>query len=204
MFNNQFNRKNDENASACITYETHCQYCGQDAVYYEKGHESGRTSKVFFEDLGGQWPKHFCEAFWNTDRSEVHVWGAGRSRMNIYWVKRGYDSWYRLDGVSEDIISSRNDGVYIIWYFDVLGIARTIRVGEGCINERLEAARRDPEVHRYAGRGLYATWALVRDCHRERVAVSLSQKLQPFVGPRYPDQDPGISVGLPSKIRWYE
>ena len=31
----------------------------------------------------------------------------------------------------------------IIWYFDASGIARTVRVGAGCIRERLEAARRD-------------------------------------------------------------
>ena len=87
-----------------------------------------------------------------------------------------------LNGVSADIVSSRYDGVYMIWYFDASGIARTVRVGAGCIRERLEAARRDPEVQRYAGLGLYATWVLVRECHRESVADSLSQKLQPFVG----------------------
>ena len=201
MFYEQFNRENDDNASACIIYETHCPYCGKDAVYYEQAHESGRTSKVLFEDLGGAWPKHFCRAFWNTDKAAVYIYGTGS--MNIYWVKRGYDSWYELNGVSEDIISSRYDGVYIIWYFDVFGIARTVKVGEGCISERLEAARRDPEVQRYAGRGLYATWALVRDCHRESVAVSLSQKLQPFVGEQYSDRDPGVRVGLPLKIRWH-
>lgn len=206
MFNNQFNRKNDDNASACITYETHCPYCGKDAVYYEKEHESRRISKVFFEELGGVWPKHFCKAFWNTDKAEVYIYGRGS--MNIYWVKRGYDNWYRLDSVSEDIISSRYDGVYIIWYFDRFGIARTVMVGEGCIGKRLEAARRDPEVQRYADRTLYATWALVGDRYRHNnrgnVAVSLSQKLQPFVGQRYSDLNTDFIVGLPSKIRWHD
>ena len=202
MFKNKFNSENDDNDYRCLTYETHCRYCGQDAVYYEKEHESGRTSKVFFEDLGGVWPKHFCKAFWNTDRAEVYLCGSGS--MNIYWVKRGYDSWYRLEGVSKDIMSSRYRGVYIVWYFDGSGIARTVRVGNGCIGERLAVEHRDPEVQGYAGQGLYATWALVRDCHRESVAVSLSQKLQPFVGERYSDRDPGVIVGLPPKIRWYE
>ena len=202
MFYEQFNRENDTNDTECLTYETHCRYCGEDAVYYEKTHESGRTSKVLFEDLGGPWPKHFCKAFWNTDQAVVYICGTGS--MNIYWVKRGYDSWYELNGVSADIVSSRYDGVYMIWYFDASGIARTVRVGAGCIRERLEAARRDPEVQRYAGLGLYATWVLVRECHRESVADSLSQKLQPFVGQRYSGRDTGVFVGLPSKIRWHD
>lgn len=201
MFYDQFNKKNDANDYRCITYETHCRYCGKDVMYYEQAHRSGWTSKVFFADLGGAWPKHSCGAFWNTDKAEVYICEAGS--MNIYWVKRGYDSWYRLDDVSEDIVSSRYEGVYIVWYFDVLGIARTVRVGNGCIGERLAVEHRDPEVQRYVKRGLYATWALVRDCHRESVAVSLSRKLQPFVGELYSDRDPGVFVGLPSKIRWY-
>ena len=201
MFNNKFNWENDDNDYRCITYETHCPYCGQAAVYYEQAHESGRTSKVFFEDLGGAWPKHFCKAFWNTDKAEVYIYGTGS--RNIHWVKRGYDSWYRLNDVSADIVSSRYDGVYIIWYFDASRIARTVSVGNGCIAACLESARRDPEVQRYADRTLYATWALVRRGFRESVWVSLSQKLQPFVGEQYSDRDPGVIVGLPPKIRWH-
>ena len=202
MFYNKLKRKNDDNDYRCITYETHCRYCGQDAVYYEQPHESGRTSKVFFQELGGVWPKHFCKAFWNTDKAAVYISGTGS--RNISWVKRGYDSWYRLDDVSEDIVSSRYEGVYIVWYFDALGIARTVKVGEGHIGKALEGVRADAEVQQYAGRTLYATWALVGDCQRESVAESLSQKLQPFVGERYSDRDPGVIVGLPSKIRWHD
>lgn len=200
MFYNKFNRKNDANDSKCLTYETYCRYCGEEAAYYEKAYKSGRKSKVLFEDLGGPWPKHFCKAFWNTDKAEVYVCGEGS--MNIYWVKHGYDRWYKLNDVSDDIISSRYDGVYLIWYFDAYRIARTVRVGEGCISAGLEAARRDPEVQRYTGRFLYATWALVSACNRDSVAVSLSQKLQPFAGQHASDRDTGFFVGLPSKIRW--
>ena len=202
MFNNKFNRKNDKNASACITYETHCRYCGKDAVYYEKEHGSGRTSKVFFEELGGVWPKHFCKAFWNTEKAEVYIYGRGS--MNIYWVKRGYDSWYKLNDVSADIVSSRYEGVYIVWYFDVRGIARTVKVREGSIGTSLEAVQADAEVQRYAGRTLYATWALVGRDFRESVSVSLNQKLQPFVGERSSDRYSSVTVGLPSKIRWHD
>lgn len=124
--------------------------------------------------------------------------------MNIYWVKRGYDSWYRLNDVSADIVSSRYEGVYIVWYFDALGIARTVTVGAGSIGKALEASRGSAEVQRYAGRTLYATWALVRRGFRESVSVSLSQKLQPFVCERYSDRDQGVIVGLPSKIRWHD
>lgn len=186
----------------CITYETHCRYCGQDVVYYEKEHESGRTSKVFFQELGGAWPKHSCEAFLNTDKAEVYIYGTGS--RDISWVKRGYDSWYRLDDVSADIVSSRYEGVYIVWYFDGRGIARTVKVGEGYIGKALKAVRADTEVQRYAGRTLYTTWALVCRGFRESVSVSLSQKLQPWVGELDSDRNPDVRVGLPSKIRWHD
>ena len=202
MFYEQFKRENDANDTKCLTYETHCRYCGENTVYYEKEHGPGRTSKIFFEALGGVWPKHFCKAFWNTDKAAVYIYGRGS--RNIYWVKRRYDSWYRLNDVSADIVSSRYEGVYIVWYFDALGIARTVKVGEGSIGTGLEAVQADAEVQRYAGRTLYATWALVRRCFRESVSVSLSQKLQPFVGERYSDRDPGVIVGIPSKIRWHD
>lgn len=77
MFYEQFKRENDANDTECLTYETHCRYCGEDAVYYEKEHGSGRTFKVFFEALGGVWPKHFCRAFWNTDKAAVYISGSG-------------------------------------------------------------------------------------------------------------------------------
>lgn len=42
------------------TYQTHCPRCDANVYYYEKKHASGRTSKVFFEQLGKPWPRHHC------------------------------------------------------------------------------------------------------------------------------------------------
>ena len=50
------------------TYPTHCPGCGEDVFYYEKKHESGRTSKVFFEALGKPWPRHRCREYLNGRR----------------------------------------------------------------------------------------------------------------------------------------
>lgn len=37
-------------------YPTICFYCGQSVFFYEN--DDG--SSVFFEELGGDWPKHVC------------------------------------------------------------------------------------------------------------------------------------------------
>lgn len=200
MFYNGFNGRKNRNDHGLKIYDMDCRYCGRDVTYYEKEHESGLISKVFFEDLGGPWPKHSCEVFLNTDRVGVYVCGA--KIKNLYWVKRGYDKWYQLDRMSANIRSLRHKGVYIIWYFDVLGTARTVKVGSGQLEECLEVERRDPDVQRYADRGpLHVTWVLVGSTYRDGVEDSLNQKLQPFVGQRDIDEI-GIFVGLPKKLKW--
>ena len=154
---------------------------------------------VFFDDLGGPWPKHTCREFLNTDRTELYICGTGN--RGIYWVKQGYDTWYQLNGLSEGIESLRHNGVYIIWYFDELNTARTVTVGKGKLCKRLEVERRTAEVQKYVHRNLHVTWALLSDRCRESAAISLSQKLQPFVG-KQPSGDTGVFVGLPPKIKW--
>ena len=189
------NRKNHYNDPERKTYKCSCRYCDRDVVY----HQNEYGSRVFFEDFGKPWDKHGCPEFLNTARASLYFCGAGE--QGIYWVKRGYDRWYRLDGLSENINSLRHKGVYIIWYFDVLHTARTVKVGSGQLRERLTAERRDPEVQKYAGRPLYVTWALVSPKYMRSIVISLSQKLQPFAGQRF-SGNTGIFVGLPSGLTW--
>lgn len=195
MSYSKLKKNSDPNVPERKTYELRCPYCAQDVVY----HQNEYNSRVFFEDFGRPWNKHGCRKFLDTDRARVYICGAGETP--IYWVKRGYDRWYRLDGFDEGINSLRYKGVYIIWYFDAVNTARTVKVGKGRLRERLVAERRSPELQAYAHRPLYVTWALVRDCHLNSVAISLNQKLQPFVGERF-SGDTGIFVGLPSKLKW--
>ena len=195
MFYNRYNRKNCQKNSERITHKTRCRYCGED-VFYHKNEYDGR---VFFQDLGGPWPKHFCKAFLNTDRAELYICGTGK--RGIYWVKQGYEKWHQLNGLSEDIESLRHNGVYIIWYFDEHNTARTVKVGKGNLWERLEDDRRSPEVENYVHRDLHVTWALLPVGYIDSVAASLIEKLQPFVG-KQRSGDTGIFVGLPPKLEW--
>lgn len=195
MSYSKLKKKTDPNAPERKTYKLRCAYCAQDVVYHQNEH----NSRVFFEDFGRPWDKHSCREFLDTDPAQIYICGAGETP--IYWVKRGYDRWYRLDGFDEGINSLRYKGVYIIWYFDTANTARTVKVGKGRLRERLVAERRSPELQAYAHRPLYVTWALVRDCHLNSVAISLSQKLQPFVEEWFAG-DTGIFVGLSSKLKW--
>ena len=191
----RFNPNNHRNNNERKTHERLCPYCGEQVVYAEneRGHE------ISFGDLG-PWPRHHCQAFLNTDRCFVYISGAGEK--GIHWVRPSLDGWYELDGLSEDISSLGYNGVYLIWYFDVLNIARTVKVGKGQLRACLEADRRDPEVQKYAERRLHATWALVPCGHIDGISVSLSQKLHPFVG-GHPSGDTGVFVGVPSKLKWH-
>jgi len=39
-----------------MTTTTICRHCGQKVFFYQNGF----GSKVFFDELGGEWPKHDC------------------------------------------------------------------------------------------------------------------------------------------------
>ena len=200
MLYNKFEKRSDFNVPKPIINPTHCRYCGERVVYYEKEHPSSRKSKVFFQELGAPWPIHRCHEFLNTDKAKVHI--CWTRSINIYWVKRGHDVWYRLDGLPKNIVSLRYKGVYIIWYFDRLDIVRTVKVGSGQLGACLAAEHRNPQVQRYADRTLHVTWALVQEDDLDRIASSLSQKLEPFVGEVY-SGDTQVIVELPSTLRWY-
>ena len=108
-----------------------------------------------------------------------------KGKISPKWEKRGDNEWYRLDGLPKDIVSLRCKGVYIIWYFDRRGSARTVKVKSGQLRTCLAAENRNPQVQRYADRTLYVTWALVREDVMGDIASSLSQKLEPFAGETY-------------------
>ena len=201
MLYNTFDKRNSFNDPKPIIYPTHCRYCGERAVYYEKEHPSGRKSKVFFEEkeVGTPWLKHLCPELLNTEKAEVHI--CWTRSMNIYWVKRGHDAWYQLNGLSKNITSLRHKGVYIIWYFDEFDGARTVKVGSGQLGACLMDEHWDPWVQRYADRTLHVTWALIPQGDMDGVANSLSQKLEPFVGEAY-SGDTRVIVELPSTLRW--
>lgn len=188
-------RKNHYNDPERKTYKCSCRYCARDVVY----HQNEYGSRVFFEDFGKPWDKHYCREFLNTSRASLYFCGTGE--RGIYWVKQDLDRWYRLDGLSENINSLRHNGVYIIWYLDELNAPRTVKVGSGHLRGRLTVERQNPEVQKYADRPLYVTWALVPSKYMRIIVISLSQKLQPFAGQRF-SGDTGVFVGLPSKLEW--
>ena len=188
-------RRNYNNTCEHRTYERQCLYCDETVVYRQNEYGSG----VLFEDFGIPWEKHNCQEFLNTECATVYIRGAGEKRL--YWVKLGYDTWYQLSELSENISSLRYNGVYIIWYFDASNIARSVKVGSGHLWSCLESDRTDPKVRKYADRNLHVTWALVLADDIDDISVSLIQKLQPFVG----QQRLGnlrVFVELPTKLKW--
>lgn len=185
----------NKNTRKRITGERQCPYCDGTVVYYQDEYGSCEL----FEDFGIPWEKHNCQEFLNTERAPVYIRGVGEKRL--YWVKLGYDTWYQLSELSENISSLRYNGVYIIWYFDASNIARTVKVGSGHLWSCLESENTDPKVEKYADRNLYVTWALVLADDIENISVSLNQKLQPFVGQQRLG-DPRVFVELPSKLKW--
>jgi hypothetical protein len=115
--------------------------------------------------------------------------------MNLHWNKCKGDVWCKLSTVnlSHDHFDSKN-GVYIIWHGGPN--AKTVRIGQGVIKDRLAAHRIDPDVQAYSGHTLYVTWAFVSDASRNGVEAFLAQRLKPLVGERFQNV-PSIEVNLP-------
>ena len=65
MYNASYGGSYNRRRGDSKTYPTHCPRCGENVYYYEKKHASGRTSKVFFDDLGKPWPRHRCREVLN-------------------------------------------------------------------------------------------------------------------------------------------
>jgi spore maturation protein SpmA len=85
-------------------------------------------------------------------------------------------------------------GVYIIWHGG--SSARTVRIGQGDIADRLSAHRKDPEILAHSSLGLFATWAAVGRADRDGVEKYLADTLKPIVAERFPEV-PSIPVNLP-------
>lgn len=121
--------------------------------------------------------------------------------MSVTWVKcsAGTDAlvWCSLDLVDLKSISEQQ-GVYIIWHGGPQ--AHTLRVGQafnGNIADRIGAHRHDSAVAAYRSKGLYVTWAEIRNQWvLNGVERYLASVLAPLVGSDYPDVTP-ISVNLP-------
>jgi len=65
--------------------------------------------------------------------------------MNLTWNKCQGDDWCSLKSVDLDNSHFDNmEGVYVIWHGG--NDAKTVRIGQGVIRDRLAAHRDDPEV----------------------------------------------------------
>lgn len=114
---------------------------------------------------------------------------------NLDWIKCEGDNWCHLNSVNLDS-KHFNDmkGVYIIWHSGQK--AKTVRVGQGIIRDRLKSHREDPQIQEYEQYGLFVTWAAVDDQYRDGIEAYLANILEPVIGKRFPNVIP-LSVNLP-------
>jgi hypothetical protein len=115
--------------------------------------------------------------------------------MRVEWVKCQGDEWCPLNTVDlNDPYFDNLEGIYVIWYGSEDGA--WVRVGQGNIRERLLAHRYNPEIQRYADRGLRVTWAALAPQYHDGVEAYLTRSLSPLVGTRSPSATP-IEVNRP-------
>ncbi len=115
--------------------------------------------------------------------------------MELSWIKCKGDEWCNLNTVNLSHSHFEGlEGVYIIWHAG--NNPHTVRIGQGIIKERLATHRDDSEIQAYSSYGLYVTWASVALKYRDGVEAYLANKLNPWVGERFPDVTP-IQVNLP-------
>ena len=120
--------------------------------------------------------------------------------MNLFWLKCENNAWCSLREV--DLSHSYYDnfvGIYIIWYWDNLGNAVTVKVGQGNLRERLTAHNTDPRIQQYAHLNLLVTWTDTLPYLRDGVEVYLGKVLKPRVGSLFPNAKP-IPVSLPFRM----
>ena len=120
--------------------------------------------------------------------------------MNLFWLKCENNAWCSLREV--DLSHSYYDnfvGIYIIWYWDNLGNAVTVKVGQGNLRERLTAHNTDPRIQQYAHLNLLVTWTDTLSYLRDGVEVYLGKVLKPRVGSLFPNAKP-IPVSLPFRM----
>jgi len=115
--------------------------------------------------------------------------------MKLHWNNCQGDVWCKLSTVN--LSHSHFDtmeGVYVIWHGGAN--AKTVKVGQGIIRDRLTAHRIDANIQAYASLTLYVTWAQVGNQNRDGVEVFLGNRLAPLVAVRFPDVAP-IEVNFP-------
>jgi hypothetical protein len=115
--------------------------------------------------------------------------------MQVSWNKCKGDDWCRLNNVNLNHNHFDGmEGVYIIWHGGAN--AKTVRVGQGVIRDRLAAHRSDPDIQEYARDGLFVTWTRVSAAYQDGVEAYLANQLNPLVGQRFPNITP-LLVNLP-------
>jgi hypothetical protein len=111
---------------------------------------------------------------------------------NVHWIKCDGNNWCPFERVNLSGVNTT--GVYVIWHGG--NPARTVRVGQGDIADRLTAHRNDSSVMNYRQHGLWVTWAAVPHHQLDGVERYLSDLLKPLVGSRFPDVAP-LAVNSP-------
>ncbi len=115
--------------------------------------------------------------------------------LAVDWRKCQEHTWCQLNYVDLSHAWFNVDGVYVIWHGGTE--PKTVYVGQGCpVRDRLAAHRKDAEIQKYKGYGLYVTWAQVAKAMLDGVEVYLATTFKPLVGKRYPVATP-INVNGP-------
>ena len=109
--------------------------------------------------------------------------------LDVEWQKPARLPGYRFDA---DFSEVKVLGVYLIWLVDKNGKKRSIRSGQGKINERLKAHQNDDKVNMFGKRWpMYVTWARIsRQSHRDGVEKFLHQFYRPLRNKQAPRADP--------------
>ncbi len=118
----------------------------------------------------------------------------------VKWVTCTGGRWCALRRLELRSVSAKS-GVYIIWCDRLT--PRAIRIGQGgsgrtgSLRARLSEHRNNREILRFDAKGLYVTWAEVRDAKvRKGVENYLGRVLVPLIGARFPCVPP-VRVNLP-------
>jgi hypothetical protein len=115
--------------------------------------------------------------------------------LTLDWQKCQGNVWGNFLGV--DLQHNHfNDmyGVYVIWHAGQN--PATVRVGQGCIRDRLQDHRNDNAILAYKQDGLFVTWASVSANNCDGVERYLAEILKPLVGDRFPNVS-SIKVNSP-------
>lgn len=115
--------------------------------------------------------------------------------LDVNWGHCTNDSWCSfLDLNLANSYFDCLEGVYIIWHGG--NNAKTVRVGQGIIRDRIAVHRDEDEILEYKNLDLFVTWAQVSKKDRGGVEKFLAEELNPLVGKMYPDVEL-IEINLP-------